>query len=179
MSIMSKHLWFSALVMPIAIFNGANAQEHAFGFGRTATKDEIVRADIDVRYDGLGLPVGQGTATEGKQTYYAKCVACHGAALEGNKQLYIKPLKSDKRHAINNRPFAPPIYAYIRRSMPLTEPGSLTNDEVYGLVAYLLQETGIRDQSDEPLDANSLRRIRMPNRDNFVPEKNSGVTLPR
>ena len=101
MSIMSKHLWFSALVMPIAIFNGANAQEHAFGFGRTATKDEIVRADIDVRYDGLGLPVGQGTATEGKQTYYAKCVACHGAALEGNKQVPGKPLCKGVTHSLH------------------------------------------------------------------------------
>ena len=179
MSITFKYFYFGALLVPLTVANLCVAQDQAFGFGRAPTTDELSEADIDVRYDGLGLPSGLGSADEGERTYQAKCAACHGTKLEGNRELYIKPLKGERRHAINNWPFAPPLFGYIRRSMPLTAPGSLTNDEVYGLVAYLLQETGLLDRAAKPLDAASLSLVRMPNRSNFVPTTNSGVILPK
>ena len=152
--------------------------ESEFGFGRSASAEEIARADIDVRFDGLGLPSGRGSATEGAGTYGAKCAACHGSELEGNPDLGVRPLVSDFRHSVNNLPFAPPLFAYIRRAMPLTAPGSLSDDEVYGLVAFLLSRAGIISTPEFVLDAAALAAIRMPNRDNFFADPGSGVALP-
>ena len=153
--------------------------ESEFGFGRIASAEEIAGADIDVRFDGLGLPPGRGSATEGAATYDAKCAACHGSELEGNPNLGVRPLVSDFRHSVNNLPYAPPLFAYIRRSMPLTAPGSLSDNEVYGLVAFLLSRAGIDTAPDLILDAAALAGVRMPNRKNFFSDDDSGVALPQ
>ena len=149
-----------------------------FGFGRVASAEEIARADIDVRFDGLGLPPGRGNATEGAATYGAQCAACHGSELEGNPNLGVRPLISDFRHSVNNLPYAPPLFAYIRRSMPLTAPGSLSDNEVYGLVAFLLSGAGINTAPDLVLDAAALAAVEMPNRKNFFTDDDPGVVLP-
>ena len=152
--------------------------EPTYGFGRVADDAEVAAADLDVRFDGTGLPAGSGSAEQGAAIYAAQCASCHGAELEGNRELYIKPLLSDKRHSITMRPYAPPLFAYIRRSMPLTAPGSLSDDESYALVAFLLREAGVDPQPEAPMDAARLRAIDMPNRENFVPAANSGVAPP-
>ena len=149
-----------------------------FEFGRIASAEEIARADIDVRFDGLGLPPGRGSVTEGTATYNTKCAACHGSELEGNPALGVRPLISDFRHSVNNLPYAPPLFAYIRRAMPLTAPRSLSDNEVYGLVAFLLSRAGINTTPDLMLDAAALAAIEMPNRENFAPQSDSGVALP-
>ncbi len=152
--------------------------ESEFGFGRSASAEEIARADIDVRFDGLGLPPGRGSAAGGAVTFSAKCAVCHGSELEGNPSLGVRPLISDFRHSVNNLPYAPPLFAYIRRSMPLTAPGSLSDNEVYGLVAFLLTQAGISTTSDLVLDAAALAAVEMPNRENFFADSDSGVALP-
>ena len=57
---------------------------------------------------------------------------------------------------------------YINRAMPANKPGSLTPDEVYAVVAFLFYRNGIIQESDV-LDAKSLPKIEMPNRNGFVP----------
>ena len=167
----------------------ASADEPEFGLGREATAAEIAAVDVDVRFDGEGLPRGRGTAAEGAALYLVKCASCHGVQLEGSgpasmpsadSQVYIygvRPLISEEHYGVNMRPFAPPLFGYIRRAMPLTEPGSLSDDEVYALVAFLLKEAGILESPDHALDAAGLRAIEMPNRSNYVPVAESGVVL--
>ena len=154
---------------------GPKQTESEFGFGRTASAEEIARVDIDVRSDGLGLPPGRGSAKEGAATYGAQCAACHGNELQGNPDLGVRPLVSDLRHSVNNLPYAPPLFAYIRRSMPLTAPGSLSDNEVYGLVAFLLARAAITTAPNLELDAAALAAVQMPNRENFFPHSDSGV----
>ena len=65
-------------------------------------------------------------------------------------------------------PYATTLFDYIRRAMPLNESKSLTNDEVYAVVAYILQLNGVIGENDT-IDARTLPAVRMPNRDGFVP----------
>ena len=169
----------AGLVVALSIAASTTSADPKYGFGRVAEQAEIEAADLDVRFDGTGLPAGSGTAEQGAAIYAAQCAACHGAKLEGNQELYIKPLLSDKRHSINRRPYAPPLFAYVRRSMPLAAPGSLSDDETYALVAFLLREAGLDPKPDVAMDAARLRAIEMPNRPNFVPAARSGVSPPQ
>ncbi|MBB4857732.1 cytochrome c [Novosphingobium chloroacetimidivorans] len=141
--------------------------------GRPASPDVIRRMDISVGADGGGLPPGAGTVAQGRATYAAKCQMCHGEAGTGGiadpltggigSLATAKPVKT----VASYWPYAPPLFDYIRRAMPLTAPQSLKDDEVYGLVAYLLSVDGIV-APDARLDAGSLTRIRMPNRKGFI-----------
>lgn len=141
--------------------------------GRPASPDVVRRWDITVSGDGTGLPPGSGSVAEGQATFAAKCAACHGPTGEGGLADRLtggrgslgsaKPIKT----VASYWPYAPSLFDYIRRAMPLTAPQSLEDGEVYGLVAYLLSRDGIV-AADARLDASSLARIRMPNRDGFV-----------
>jgi S-disulfanyl-L-cysteine oxidoreductase SoxD len=141
--------------------------------GRPVAPDVIARMDLTVTPDGAGLPAGSGTVAEGRATYAAKCAACHGAAGSGGVADRLtggigalaspKPIKT----VASYWPYATTIFDYVRRAMPLTAPQSLTDQEVYGLVAYLLSVDGIVPE-DAMLDARTLPQVTMPNRDGFV-----------
>jgi cytochrome c len=64
-------------------------------------------------------------------------------------------------------PTATTLFDYTRRAMPIASPQSLSNDEVYAITAYLLSIDGIV-ANDAVLDATSLPKVKMPNRDGFV-----------
>lgn len=151
------------------------SQPAHYGFGRPATAAEVAALDIDVRPDGTGLPKGEGNAMEGKAIYIQKCAACHGATgTEGpNDRLVVgDSTKSGGRRikAIGNYwPYATTVFDYIRRAMPFNQPGSLTDEEVYGLTAYLLNANGLL-AADAKLNAKTLPKIKMPARDKFVPD---------
>jgi cytochrome c len=151
------------------------SQPAHYGFGRPATAAEVAALDIDVRPDGTGLPKGEGNAMEGKAIYIQKCAACHGATgTEGpNDRLVVgDSTKSGGRRikAIGNYwPYATTLFDYIRRAMPFNLPGSLTDEEVYGLTAYLLNANGLL-AADAKLNAKTLPKIKMPARDKFVPD---------
>ncbi len=148
---------------------------HASDFGRPASPAEVKLWDIDVRPDGAGLPRGRGTVPQGKQLYTSNCEACHGASGEGGiKDRLVggqgslvtnKPIKTIGSYW----PYATTLFDYIRRAMPYTAPGTLSNDNVYALVAYLLNLNGIVP-ANATLDQNSLPKVTMPNRDGFVPD---------
>ena len=142
--------------------------------GRVATPEEIAAWDISIDPGGAGLPAGGGTARQGEAIFAAKCAACHGEKGAGkpNDQLVggNGTLSGDKppvKTVGSYWPYATTLFDYIRRAMPLNESKTLANDEVYALVAYLLQLNGIIGESDT-MDAQSVPKVRMPNRDGFV-----------
>ena len=142
-----------------------------FGFGRLATADDIKKVDIEVRPDGAGLPVGSGTAVQGRPIYAQKCASCHGANGEGGgapKLVDPTPFKPGVTATVGNYwPYATTVWDYINRAMPFDKPGSLSADEVYALTAFLLSENKIVNESDV-MDARSLPRVKMPNASGFV-----------
>lgn len=150
----------------------------SFGFGRKATSAEIAQLDIDVRPDGKGLPAGEGTAAAGKVIFATKCAACHGVGGIGgpNGSLVSTNDTSTKRKekTIGNYwPYATTVFDYIRRAMPFSEPGSLTNAEVYNLTAYLLTANGIIGEKTI-INAQTLPKVVMPTQKLFVPDDRKG-----
>jgi len=155
-----------------------------FGIGRAATPEEIAAWDIDVRPDGVGLPPGQGTPGDGTTIYAAKCSACHGkSGREGPNDRLVGRLPNDAfpfgreasvPHTIGNYwPYATTVFDYIRRAMPPDAPGSLKDNEVYALTAYLLYLNDLVPL-DATIDATSLPKVKMPARDRFVPDPRGG-----
>jgi len=143
------------------------------GLGVEITAEDLAPWDISIETDGGGLPPGSGNAAAGARVYAAKCLACHGEEGAGgpNDRLVggqgTLTQLSQVRTIGSFWPYATTVFDYIRRAMPFTAPQSLTNDEVYALTAYLLAENGIIDD-DDVMNARTLARVRMPNRDGFV-----------
>jgi mono/diheme cytochrome c family protein len=141
--------------------------------GRPLTPEEIRRIDITVTPDGKGLPPGSGSASAGAAVYARSCQSCHGEKGAGKPQDQLtgglgtlataKPTKTPASYW----PVATTLFDYIRRAMPITAPQSLTNDEVYAVTAYILSIDGIVPP-DAVLDAKSLPRVKMPNKDGFI-----------
>ena len=164
-----------------------------FGVGRSATPAEIASLDIDISPDGRGLPSGSGTPAQGAQVYAAKCAACHGASGEGQvgpppagQAAAPKLIGRDPREGFpfgqdpklvktvgNYWPYATTVFDYVRRTMPITAPGTLTNTEVYAVVAFLLAQNEIIDKN-AVMDSTTLAAVKMPARDRFVPDDRKG-----
>jgi len=159
-------LWLAVLLGTA----GSGAQE--LGLGRTPTPDEIRRIDISIPPSGEGLPPGSGTAERGAEIYTAQCARCHGATgVEGPEDRLVggagslataQPIKTVGSYW----PYATTLWDYVNRAMPFDRPGTMAADDVYAVVAYLLRLNEIVGDS-EVLDAATLPRIRMPNRDGF------------
>jgi cytochrome c len=147
----------------------------AYDFGRPATPDEIKLWDIDVRPDGKGLPEGNGTVAQGKQVFADNCAACHGDSGQGGiKDRLVGgqgTLASDKpiKTVGSFWPYATTLFDYIHRAMPYPTPGSLSDDDTYAVVAFILSLNGIIP-ADGKVDRASLPNIKMPNRDGFIPD---------
>lgn len=155
-----------------------------FGIGRAATQDEIRSLDIDVMPDGRGLPPGQGTAAEGGPIYAAKCRSCHGNNGEGGQFDRLVGRDSGPNWSFatdpklvktvgNYWPYATTLFDYTRRAMPFTQPGTLTSDETYSLVAYILSLNKIVPD-DTVIDQTTLPKVVMPARDKFVKDDRKG-----
>jgi S-disulfanyl-L-cysteine oxidoreductase SoxD len=141
--------------------------------GRIASAAEIATIDISIPPSGAGLPPGRGTARAGAAVYAAKCAACHGAKGEGKPAdalvggIGSLASKSPVRTVGSFWPYATTLFDYTRRSMPINAPMSLSNDEVYALTAHMLALNGIIGE-DVELNAQSLPKIPMPNRNGFI-----------
>jgi cytochrome c len=66
-------------------------------------------------------------------------------------------------------PYATTIFDYVNRVMPFAAPNSLTADEVYSVVAYLLYVNDILPRQ-AVMDAQELKKVKMPNADGFIPD---------
>jgi cytochrome c len=154
------------------------------GIGRAATAEDMRPIDIDVMPDGRGLPPGRGTAADGAAVYDAKCASCHGVkGVGGSAERLAGRTSSDSfafatdaslvRTIGSYWPYATTLYDYTARAMPFPQPGTLTADETYGVVAYLLFLNGVIAE-DTVMDPSSLPKVRMPARDRFVPDNRRG-----
>ena len=142
--------------------------------GKAVTEQSLAAWNIDVRTtDGQGLPPGAGTVAAGKPVYDAQCIACHGADAKGGPMFGpmvggIGSFKTNTRLLTvgSMYPYAPALFDYVRRAMPLTAPQSLSNDDTYAVSAYLLHLNGLVP-ADAVMNRETLAAVRMPNRDNF------------
>jgi mono/diheme cytochrome c family protein len=159
-------------LVSILCVRGALAQQGP-GLGTPISAEDLAPWDISIQPDGAGLPPGSGSVSTGAELYSVHCVACHGAGGAGqpNDRLVGGQGTLDQLQQVRTIgsfwPYASTVFDYIRRAMPFHAPQSLTNDQVYALTAYLLAENGIVDKN-ATLDARSLARVRMPNRDGFI-----------
>lgn len=150
-----------------------------FGFGSAASEARVGLWDRDVRPDGAGLPPGGGTAREGAAVYAAKCAACHGpTGTEGPNDRLAggtwEPGAFPSGRTVGSYwPYATTVFDYVTRAMPQERPGSLTADETYAVVAWILHRNGLIGEDDR-LDATTLPAVAMPARDRFVPDDRTG-----
>lgn len=143
------------------------------GLGVPVTAEDLAPWDINIQPDGTGLPPGSGNAATGAEIFATNCVACHGVGgagqpndrLVGGQGTLMQ--RAQVRTIGSYWPYATTVFDYIRRAMPFQSPESLTNDQVYALTAYLLAENGVID-AKETMNARTLARVRMPNRDGFI-----------
>jgi cytochrome c len=171
---MSKRIAAIAAALSLAASAALAATPAPPTLGRPASPDEIARIDISIPPDGKGLPAGSGSVAQGATVFQQKCAVCHGANAEGtpsgdrlvggigslNTPMPLKTVAS-------YWPYATTVFDYIRRAMPITNPQSLQNDEVYAVTAYILSIDNIVPK-DAVLDAGSLPKVQMPNRAGFV-----------
>jgi S-disulfanyl-L-cysteine oxidoreductase SoxD len=160
---------------------GAHAQGSYPGIGRAATPAEIKAWDIDVRPDFAGLPPGSGSVAKGQEVWEAKCANCHGTFGESNevfsplvggttandiKTGRVKALQeSVARTTMMKVSSISTLWDYINRAMPWDAPKTLSTEEVYASLAYLLNLADIVT-ADFVLSDKSIREVqeRLPNR---------------
>ncbi len=170
-----RSLKLLAFLMLVGGPGSALAQSPTYGVGRTPSAEEIRAWDISISPTGEELPPGRGTATEGALLYRRTCAPCHGA--DGTEGLAPRLVKREAgpdadpwalgRILPIRSPYATTVWDYINRGMPLYREGTLTADQVYALTAFLLYLNDVISE-DEVLDAQSLPRVEMPNRDNWA-----------
>lgn len=142
--------------------------------GRIAMEQEVSAWDIDVRPDGLGLPVGSGNAIDGVELYDANCASCHGDFGEGTGRWPIlaggqDTLTEDRPEKTIGSywPYLSTVYDYIRRAMPFGNARSLSDDDVYAITAYILYLNDLAEEDFE-LSSENFVSIRLPNESNFI-----------
>jgi mono/diheme cytochrome c family protein len=185
----SKH--FLALAAVLALTQAAEAQQGypaRLELGTAATPQDFSQF-FSIPPDGRGLPPGTGTYAEGQKVYADSCAICHGDKLQGIPAAGIggdkliggrgtlaseAPVKTIESYW----PYATTVFDYVKRSMPLNAPGSLSDEQVYSVVAYILGEANILPKNTA-LDAKTLPAVQMPNRDGFVPDPRPEIELYR
>ena len=188
---MRDRLTLSAMtaVLVLGLGTGASLAQQGYGgpygFGEAASEQEIAAVDIDAMPDGRGLPPGSGTYGEGREIFMTQCASCHGENLEGIPEVGIggdrliggrgslasgSPVKTIESYW----PYATTVFDYVKRAMPFHAPGSLTDDEVYGVIAFILGEAEIIGE-DDVMNAETLPQVQMPNRDGFVADPRPDV----
>ena len=151
------------------------AEPGHFGYGERPTPEQISGWDIDVRgEDGAGLPAGKGTVDRGSEVFADQCAACHGTFGEGEGRFPklvggVGTLKDDRPEPTVGSywPFAPTLWDYINRAMPMPAPHTLSADDVYALTAYILNLNDLVP-NEFVADRDSLPKVKMRNRDNFI-----------
>ena len=162
----------------IAAANAANAPRQTggpLGLGRKALDEEITAWDLDIAPDGTGLPVGSGSVSYGEEIFSEQCGACHGDFAEGVDRwpelaggegtlADDDPLKTVGSYW----PYLSTAWDYIHRSMPFGYAQSLSDDDVYAMLAYILYSNDIIDDEDFVLSNENFLDVEMPNAEGFI-----------
>jgi mono/diheme cytochrome c family protein len=176
-------LWRGASILAVVVATGATpvaAQLPTYGVGRPPTPEEVRAWELTIPPDGQGLPQGNGSVALGQTVFAGRCAACHGET--GEDATYSR-LVGGQGTLASGKPiqtvgsfwqYATTLWSYIRRAQPFDHPGSLTADQVYAVTAYLLHRNGIIG-AQEVMDAKTLPRVQMPNRDGFTPDPRPDV----
>lgn len=157
------------VLLPVVSFA---AVVQAQDLGRVLSNEELELLPQHVFADGQGLPQGQGAAEHGFELYVQHCAACHGGRGEGGRALELVGDRSLLATEYPDRgiavywPYAPTLFEYIKRSMPPANPYSLTDDQVYAIIAALLVLNELIEP-DQVVDAAFLSALDMPNRNGF------------
>lgn len=170
---MSKFLKSSAILAAISL-TATPVLAEKLGLGRAALPEEVAAWDGDVSPDGTGLPAGSGDAIVGEEVFAAKCAACHGDFAEGIDNWpklaggadtldREDPLKTVGSYW----PYLSTAFDYIKRSMPYGDAGTLTDDETYAIVAYILYSNDLIED-DFVLSKETFFDVEMPNADGFI-----------
>jgi S-disulfanyl-L-cysteine oxidoreductase SoxD len=169
---MRKFLVAAAPAVVFAFASPLFAQQSP-SLGKPISAEDLASWDISIGPDGAGLPPGSGTVKQGEAVFAAKCQACHGEKGAGRPNDRLVggqgSLPGDKppiKTIGSYWPYATTLFDYVRRAMPFNESKSLTNDDVYGVVAYLLNLNGVISEG-ETMNAQSLPKVAMPNREGF------------
>jgi S-disulfanyl-L-cysteine oxidoreductase SoxD len=165
------NLVVAASVAALALAAGAALAEGP-GLGKPITQSDLKPWDINILPDGTNLPPGIGKSADGAKIFAEKCSVCHGDDGKGGfaARLVGGPPKASLdggKTIANFWPYSTTLFDFIRRAMPLTQPRSLTDQEVYALCAYLLAANKLIGENDE-MNATTLPKVQMPNRDNFI-----------
>ncbi len=172
---MSKSLK-AALCLLVVSAGAASAGDKHLGLGRPALPEEIKAWDIDVRPDGQGLPPGKGTVEQGEKLFLDRCATCHGEFGEGAGRWPalaggMGSLKSDRPEKTVGSfwPYISTVFDYIHRAMPFGDAQSLTADETYALVAFLLNMSDVVPRDFE-LSDKTFASTHLPNESGFYPD---------
>lgn len=175
-------LLLSALGTAIA---AAPAAAEKLGLGRPALPEEIAAWDVAVMPDGRGLPPGSGDVATGEEVFGEKCASCHGEFAEGLDSWPVlaggegslkdpRPVKTIGSYW----PHLSTAWDYVHRSMPFGSAQTVTPDETYAIVAFLLYSNGLVDE-DFVLSKENFAEIRMPNADGFYVDDRPTVEYPK
>jgi S-disulfanyl-L-cysteine oxidoreductase SoxD len=175
-------MWKCSAIVLVGVAAVA-AQSQKYGVGQPPTAEQIRNLGASIAPDGSGLPDGSGTPAAGRGVFVAWCANCHGEKGEGGigpplvggqgTLRTAKPLKTVGSYW----PYATTVWDYVNRAMPFNQPGLLKPPEVYAVTAYILNVNGIIG-NNQAMDAKSLPKVKMPNRDGFVadPRPDVGAT---
>jgi S-disulfanyl-L-cysteine oxidoreductase SoxD len=186
---MSRFTNSLVISLALSVFSISVMADDYPGIGRSATDKEISAWDIDVRPDFKGLPKGSGSVNRGQDIWESRCASCHGTFGESNE--VFTPLiggttaedikngrvaalangKQPQKTTIMKVPTLSTLWDYIHRAMPWNEPKSLSNDDVFAVLAYLLSLAEIVPEDFTLNDQNIVDiQKKMPNRNGMSNE---------
>ncbi len=168
-----KHVAIATAFAGIVFAQGSASADPSSGIGTPATSAQIQEWNDEIPPSGANLPPGSGSVAQGEKVYATECAACHGSTGQGGPMDKLvggqgtlgtaAPVKTVGSYW----PYATTLFDYVRRAMPFNRPGTLTNDDVYAVSAYILHLNGIVP-ADATLNATTLPKVQMPNRGDFI-----------
>jgi cytochrome c len=165
----TRRTFLPALALTLA---AGTAAAEGPNLGKPIDPADIAVWDISILPDGTGLPPGSGTPAQGAVIYAQQCAACHGENGKGGPSAPVAgggPLDRIEaaKTIANFWGYPTTLFDFIRRAMPWQQPRTLSNDDVYALSAYILALNKIIGENDT-MNAQTLPKVQMPNRDNFI-----------
>jgi cytochrome c len=173
MSTNRKTMRAFASIFAVASMSSVSDATEGPKLGKPAGPQEIASWNLTVHPDGRGLPLGHGNAKDGKIFYERHCASCHGTNGSGGSGEELAGILHGLTDANPDKtigtywPTATTLFDFVRRSMPPDAPGTLNNDQIYAICAYLLHINGVIPETIE-MNAASLPQVKMPNRHGFV-----------